>query len=110
MADKSAFGRAVIGVLLCAATHAPASGSFFVASITDNKKRLIVERRKRGYGQPLPGPIGFIGAGKVGTALAALLHHRGAEIAAVAGRTKKAGHDMALGAGLSASVGQTRAG
>lgn len=81
-----------------------------MASVLDNKRRLTIERRKRGYGQPLPGPIGFIGAGKVGTALAALLHHRGAEISAVAGRTKKAGHDMAVGAGLSASVAQHRAG
>jgi predicted short-subunit dehydrogenase-like oxidoreductase (DUF2520 family) len=86
------------------------TGSFFVASVLDNKRRLTIERRKRGYGQPLPGPIGFIGAGKVGTALAALLHHRGAVVSAVAGRSPKAGREMALGAGLSASVAQSRAG
>jgi predicted short-subunit dehydrogenase-like oxidoreductase (DUF2520 family) len=63
----------------------------------------------RGYKQNLPGPLGFIGAGKVGTALAALLHARGADIAAVAGRTPQSSRKMALGAGLSASVAKTRA-
>ena len=76
----------------------------------DNKSRLVVERRKREYGQSLPGPLGFIGAGKVGTALAALLHHRGAQVAAVAGRAPQAGLNMALGAGLSASVARDRSG
>ena len=62
----------------------------------------------RGYKQNLPGPLGFIGAGKVGTALAALLHARGADITAVAGRTHQSSRKMALGAGLSASVAKTR--
>lgn len=81
-----------------------------MTSALDKKTRPNIERRKRAYGQQLPGPIGFIGAGKVGTALAALLHHRGAQVAAVAGRTPESSRRMALGAGLSASVGVSREG
>jgi predicted short-subunit dehydrogenase-like oxidoreductase (DUF2520 family) len=58
----------------------------------------------------LPGPLGFVGAGKVGTALAALFHHLGAHVVAVAGRTPQSSLSMALGAGLSASVAKDRAG
>ncbi len=39
----------------------------------------------------LTGPIGFIGAGKVGTALASLLHAGGVQVAAIAGRTQADG-------------------
>ena len=85
-------------------------GAIFLGSTLDSKERLTIDRQKRAYGQSLPGPLGFIGAGKVGTALAALLHHRGAHVTGVAGRTPKAGLDMALGAGLSASVAKDRAG
>ncbi|HST05129.1 MAG TPA: DUF2520 domain-containing protein [Chloroflexia bacterium] len=74
------------------------------ASSVPNQKHIY-----RGYKQDLPGPLGFIGAGKVGTALAALLHARGADIAAVAGRTPQSSRTMALGAGLSASVARPRA-
>jgi predicted short-subunit dehydrogenase-like oxidoreductase (DUF2520 family) len=85
-------------------------GAIFVGLTRDNRARVSTERRKREYGHTLPGPLGFIGAGKVGTALAALLHHRGAYVAAVAGRTPQAGLNMALGAGLSVSVAKDRAG
>ncbi|HKP54149.1 MAG TPA: DUF2520 domain-containing protein [Chloroflexia bacterium] len=50
------------------------------------------------------GPIGFIGAGKVGTALASLLHARGVAVAGVSGRTLADGRRMALSAGLAAST------
>ena len=48
----------------------------------------------------LPGPVGFVGAGRVGTALAALLHARGVKVAGVTGRTLADGRRMALAAGL----------
>lgn len=41
--------------------------------------------------ETLAGPVGFIGAGKVGTALASLLHARGIEIGGVSGRTLRTG-------------------
>ncbi len=77
---------------------------------SNSRQRVTLQRRRQVYGQSLPGPIGFIGAGKVGTALAALLHQRGAHVAAVAGRTSGSSFEMALGAGLSASVAKDRAG
>ncbi len=46
------------------------------------------------------GPVGFIGAGKVGTALAALLHAGGVDVQAVAGRTLESSRRMAQAAGL----------
>lgn len=57
----------------------------------------------------LPGPVGFIGAGRVGTALAALLHARGAEVVAVSGRTIEDARRMALSAGLERSAARERA-
>jgi predicted short-subunit dehydrogenase-like oxidoreductase (DUF2520 family) len=57
----------------------------------------------------LPGPIGFIGAGKVGTALASLLHARGIEVAAVSGRTPRSSLGMALAAGLDPTTARDRA-
>ncbi|MDQ6695666.1 MAG: DUF2520 domain-containing protein [Chloroflexota bacterium] len=50
----------------------------------------------------LPGPVGFVGGGKVGTALAGLLHQHGISVAGVSGRTVEAGRRMALEAGLDA--------
>ena len=58
---------------------------------------------------PLPGPLGFIGSGKVGTALASLLHARGAEIVAVSGRTEESSRKMALAAGLDGTTAMGRA-
>lgn len=57
----------------------------------------------------MPGPIGFIGAGKVGTALASLLHARGVEVSAVSGRTAQSSMCMALTAGLNPKAAQDRA-
>lgn len=53
---------------------------------------------------PLPGPVGFIGAGKVGTALAALLNARGIDIAGVSGRDISSARRMAREAGLGPST------
>lgn len=58
----------------------------------------------------LPGPVGFIGAGKVGTALAALLHTRGINVVAVSGRTLTDSRRMALSARLDANAAKDRAG
>jgi predicted short-subunit dehydrogenase-like oxidoreductase (DUF2520 family) len=58
---------------------------------------------------PLPGRIGFIGAGKVGTALAALLHARGVNVRAVAGRTTTSSHRMAVAARLEPGTATSRA-
>ena len=57
----------------------------------------------------LPGPIGFIGAGKVGTALASLLHARGVEVRAVAGRTMTSSYRMAVAAHLEPGTATSRA-
>ena len=59
--------------------------------------------------EPLPGPVGFIGAGKVGTALAALLHARGVDIAGVTGRTGASSARMAHDSGLDSSAVLPRA-
>jgi predicted short-subunit dehydrogenase-like oxidoreductase (DUF2520 family) len=56
----------------------------------------------------LPGPVGFIGAGKVGTALAALLHARGVDVVAISGRTPADSRKMALSAHLDPSVASDR--
>ena len=53
---------------------------------------------------PISGSIGFIGAGKVGAALATLLHARGVDVVSVSGRTLDSGRRMALAAGLDESV------
>jgi len=60
-------------------------------------------------GRRLPGPIGFVGAGKVGTALASLLSARGADVVAVSGRTRRSSLDMALAAGLDPKAARSRA-
>jgi predicted short-subunit dehydrogenase-like oxidoreductase (DUF2520 family) len=56
----------------------------------------------------LPGPVGFIGAGKVGTALAALLHARGVALASVSGRTLADSRRMAASAGLDPEAASSR--
>src|SRR5204863_8875647 len=60
--------------------------------------------------QSIRGPIGFIGAGKVGTALAALLHAGGVRAVAVSGPTLDDSRRMAISAGLSSRVASDRAG
>lgn len=55
------------------------------------------------------GPIGFIGAGKVGTALAALLHARGVNVRAVAGRSMSSSRRMAMSARLEPGTATSRA-
>jgi predicted short-subunit dehydrogenase-like oxidoreductase (DUF2520 family) len=58
--------------------------------------------------EALPGPLGFIGAGKVGTALASLLYARGVEIAGVSGRTLQDSRRMASGAHLGPQTARNR--
>jgi predicted short-subunit dehydrogenase-like oxidoreductase (DUF2520 family) len=71
---------------------------------------MVLDKLQQGTAQrALPGPIGFIGAGKVGTALAALLHARGVDVAAVSGRTLSAGRRMALSARLDPQTASERA-
>ena len=48
--------------------------------------------------------VGFVGAGRVGTALAALLHARGVTVSGVSGRTLVDARRMALSAGLGRST------
>lgn len=54
------------------------------------------------------GPVGFIGAGKVGTALAALLNARGVPITGVSGRTLTDGRRMASAAKLNSDSAKER--
>jgi predicted short-subunit dehydrogenase-like oxidoreductase (DUF2520 family) len=56
----------------------------------------------------LPGPVAFIGGGKVGTALASLLQARGVDVA-IAGRSAAAGKRAARTAGLDPSQAKDRA-
>ncbi len=79
--------------------------------MTGTLSKQHIERRPgpRHPSTALPGPVGFIGAGKVGTALAALLHARGVEVAGVSGRTLTDGRRMALAAHLDPSVARERA-
>ncbi len=80
-------------------------GAIFMAFTLHTKSRT---RSHRTVKRVLPGPIGFIGAGKVGTALASLWHAQGADVAAVSGRTLRSGLDMARAAGLDPSTAQDR--
>jgi len=71
---------------------------------------VTLERKHRAASRPgtapsaqtLPGPVAFVGAGKVGTALASLLHARGVDVA-IAGRSAAAGRRAARTAGLDPS-------
>src|SRR5215210_3163688 len=79
-----------------------ALGAIFMAATLDRSTRDIKQDR-------LPGPVGFIGAGKVGTALAALLNARGVDVVAVSGRTLRDGRKMALSAKLDRGAARERA-
>ena len=57
----------------------------------------------------MPGPVGFIGAGRVGTALASLLHARGVDVGGVSGRTLQDSRRMASGAHLDPETARSRA-
>ncbi len=59
--------------------------------------------------QALPGPVGFIGAGKVGTALVALLHAHGVDVVGVSGRTPADSRRMAAAAHLDPHTVKDRA-
>lgn len=78
-----------------------ASGAFYMAATLDIGRKNV---RIKG----LPGPVGFIGAGRVGTALASLLHTRGVEIAGVSGRDRQRSRRMALDAHLDRHVASSR--
>src|SRR4051812_3358829 len=60
-------------------------------------------------GTVLPGPLGFIGTGKVGTALGSLLRAKGVQIAGVSGRDITGARRMALAAGLPRDAAMSRA-
>jgi predicted short-subunit dehydrogenase-like oxidoreductase (DUF2520 family) len=77
-------------------------GAIFMAVTLHRKSR-------RETHNALPGPVGFIGAGKVGTALASLLNARGVEVNAVSGRTAQASLRMALAANLNPAAARNRA-
>src|SRR4051812_2504836 len=87
--------------------HAYAGAIFMTVA---NQGRLMNSRPAREGRRALPGPVGVIGAGKVGTALAALLHARGVDVVAVAGRSLHDSRRMATSAGLSTHTAFTRAG
>lgn len=62
---------------------------------------VTLEQKRSDIGERVaPVPIGFIGSGKVGTALAALLYARGVAVVAVSGRAPEDGREMAWAAGL----------
>lgn len=70
------------------------------------EKKRVARRR---VAETVPGPVGFIGAGRVGTALASLLHARGVQIAGVSGRALTDARRMALAAGLEREAARERA-
>lgn len=78
-----------------------ALGAFYMAATLDMRRNNV--RIKA-----LPGPVGFIGAGRVGTALASLLHARGVEVAGVSGRTIQDSRRMASGAHLGSGTAGSR--
>jgi predicted short-subunit dehydrogenase-like oxidoreductase (DUF2520 family) len=81
-------------------------GAIFMAVTLYRKSRA---RSPKSDKKALPGPVGFIGAGKVGTALASLLHARGVDVIAVSGRTPQSSLGMALAASLSPGAARNRA-
>src|SRR3954466_3060819 len=83
-------------------------GAIFMAVTLDRKSRTHSPNPKAGR-RVLPGPVGFIGAGKVGTALASLLNARGIQRDAVSGRKPADGRRMALAAGLHREIACNRA-
>src|SRR5213593_5191030 len=70
---------------------------------------MLNKRRTQAKSLTSVGPVGFIGAGKVGTALASLLNARGVDVAAVSGRTPADGRRMALSAHLDRETATDRA-
>ena len=85
------------------ALHAPCRIEGFLLAATLDRKHTDARQ------QALPGAIGFIGAGKVGTALASLLHARGVDVVAVSGRSMADARRMALAAGLGGTAAKERA-
>lgn len=80
-------------------------------TLTKTHKSGMVELQEAREALPdkLPGPIGFIGAGKVGTALASLLHTRGVDVRSVSGRSMASSRRMAHTAHLEPSAASSRA-
>src|SRR5262245_33341395 len=70
---------------------------------------MLNKRRTQDNRETTLGPVGFIGAGKVGTALASLLNARGVRVEAVSGRTPADGRRMALAARLDRGAAADRA-
>jgi predicted short-subunit dehydrogenase-like oxidoreductase (DUF2520 family) len=70
-----------------------------MAVTLERKHRAASRPEREPNAQTLPGPVAFVGAGKVGTALASLLHERGVDVA-IAGRTAQSGKRAARTAGL----------
>src|SRR4029453_17059885 len=81
-------------------------GAIFMAVTLYRKSRTHSPKAGK---RALPGPVGFIGAGKVGTALASLLHASGVDVIAVSGRTPRSSLGMALAANLSPGAARNRA-
>ena len=94
MADKRQLRGAVLRVeCRLFSSRRRKSGAIFMAVMLDKPQTQLAKK-------VVQGPVGFIGAGKVGTALASLLHGRGVDVRAVSGRKPADGRRMALGAGL----------
>src|SRR3954447_10458024 len=70
---------------------------------------VLPKRPPDRVGTVLPGPLGFIGTGKVGTALGSLLRAKGVQIAGVSGRDITGARRMALAAGLPRDAAMSRA-
>lgn len=92
----------------------PAGGIFMAVTLAKMQKSGITKRQPGQDGQEaasikLLGPVGFIGAGKVGTALSALLHARGIDVRSVSGRSMASSRRMAHAAHLEPSAAASRA-
>jgi predicted short-subunit dehydrogenase-like oxidoreductase (DUF2520 family) len=78
-------------------------------AVTFEKKHHVTPRPGTSRrDQTLPGPVAFVGAGKVGTALASLLHGRGVDVS-VAGRSVQSARRAARTAGLDISRAKSTA-
>jgi predicted short-subunit dehydrogenase-like oxidoreductase (DUF2520 family) len=73
-----------------------------MAVTLDRKPRAASRPDRQPTVQAPPGPVAFVGAGKVGTALASLLHSRGVDVA-LAGRSVQSSRRAARTAGLDLS-------
>ncbi len=85
---------------------AKSMGAIFMAVTLNRKSKPRLHKLTK---PNLPASIGFIGAGKVGTALAALLNARGVDVIAVSGRTPQSSINMALSANLEPAAARDRA-